>query len=469
MNSLLQNIYWKAPHIVKNIMASLNSRMLERQRFGTDYEKKLREIAERDTWRAEQFMDYQQQELCRLVRHAAARVPYYRKQFNDQGIDPASIRGSADLPLLPILEKPAVRVDPLSFVDETLDPSSLSIAHTSGTTGTPLDLYRNVELWSTQFAYWDARCRKIAGMQRRRNKSVTLGGHLVTEPKRTRPPFWVYNKRWNQLYMSSYHLAPEYMKYYIAELKKFNPEYIEGIASSVYALARFIVEEKIEPMPLKACFTTCETLFDYQREAIAAAFCCRTYNQYGAGEEVVFAAECRQGAMHLSPDVGILEVVDQNNSPVPAGETGELICTSLINFVQPFIRYRIGDIGALGTQPCTCGSPLPVLARIEGRIDDVLITRDGRRVGRLDPVFKGTRGVVEAQIIQDDYDKFRVRVVPSETYSDNDGKEICANLLERIGKGDIQIEIVPRIERSAGGKFKTVLQNMPAADKQAAR
>ncbi len=184
---------------------------------------------------------------------------------------------------------------------------------------------------------------------------------------------------------------------------------------------------------------------------------------------MVFAAECRQGALHLSPDVGIVEVVDQNNRPVPAGETGELICTSLINFVQPFIRYRIGDIGALGTQPCTCGSPLPVLARIEGRIDDVLITRDGRRVGRLDPVFKGTRGVVEAQIIQDDYDKFRVRVVPSETYSDNDGKEICANLLERIGKGDIQIEIVPRIERSAGGKFKTVVQNMPAADKQAAR
>jgi phenylacetate-CoA ligase len=461
MNTLLQSFYWNCPSCLQNAMASLNAGKLERLRFGRDYEKIMREIAERDAWRPDQFTEYQRQELTRLIMHAARNVPYYRQMFAETGIDPQQIREPRDLQCLPVLDKQAVRLNPIAFVDESLDRQKLTIAHTSGTTGTPLDLYRNVELWSTQFAYWDARCRKIAGMQRRRNKSATLGGHLVTAPNRTKPPFWVYNRRWKQLYMSSYHLAPEYMKFYIEELRSFKPDYIDGIASSVYALARFIVEEKLEPMPLKACFTTCETLFNYQREAILQGFCCRTYNQYGAGEEVVFAAECSHGTMHLSPEVGIVEVVDKNNHPVPPGETGELICTSLINFVQPFIRYRVGDTGALGAQTCSCGSSLPVLARIEGRIDDVLITREGRLIGRLDPVFKGTSGVVEAQIVQDDYDKFRVRVVPSDSFSEKDGQDIRKSLLERVGEAEIHVEIVERIDRTSSGKFRAVVCNLP--------
>jgi phenylacetate-CoA ligase len=160
-----------------------------------------------------------------------------------------------------------------------------------------------------------------------------------------------------------------------------------------------------------------------------------------------------------------VEVVDADNRPLPPGETGALICTSLINFVQPFIRYRVGDTGALGTQACSCGSPLPVLARIEGRIDDVLITREGRLIGRLDPVFKGTSGVVEAQIVQDDYDKFRVRVVPSDSFSEKDRQDIRDSLLERVGKGEVQIDIVDRIERTSGGKFRAVVCNLPRETK----
>ena len=102
-----------------------------------------------------------------------------------------------------------------------------------------------------------------------------------------------------------------------------------------------------------------------------------------------------------------------------------------------------------------------MLGNIEGRIDDVLITRDGRRIGRLDPVFKGTRGIVEAQIIQDDYDKFRVRVVPSKAYKEDDGREIRASLLERVGDGSVVIELVDSIERTSGGKFMAVVCNLP--------
>jgi phenylacetate-CoA ligase len=267
------------------------------------------------------------------------------------------------------------------------------------------------------------------------------------------------------LYMSSYHLAPQYLSHYVRVLRDFRADYIEGYPSSVYAIAQYILESNLAPIPFKACFTTAETLFDFQRQAIGQAFGCKTFNQYGCGEMAVFAAECECGNMHLSPEIGIVDVVDDDNQPVESGQVGHLICTSLINEVQPFIRYRIGDLGSLQPGGCPCGRPLPLLGRIEGRADDVLITRDGRRIGRLDPVFKISRGILEAQIVQDDYENFRVRIVPGVHYTDADGQDIVESLSLRLGKATICIELVPQIERTRAGKFKAVLSNLPENQK----
>ena len=86
---------------------------------------------------------------------------------------------------------------------------------------------------------------------------------------------------------------------------------------------------------------------------------------------------------------------------------------------MPLIRYKVGDLGSLSTseQPCGCGRTLPILDCVEGRADDVLLTRDGRRVGRLDPVFKTRLPLREAQIIQESLSRVRVRFVPGPHFS----------------------------------------------------
>jgi len=466
MASLGQKLYWKAPYFVKCWMASWNARRLDRWRYGAEYKRLLDEISRRDAWTPQQFRDYQNQQLCEVVALAAAHVPYYRELFAEGGIDPASIRSVDDLARLPVLEKSVVRADPAAFVDERLDRRKLMVAHTSGTTGTPLDLYRDVTQESAAFAYFDARCRAVAGMRRVRNPSVSLGGHLVAPPQRNRPPFWVHNRRWRHLYMSSYHLSPDYLGFYVEELRRFRGDYIEGYPSSVYAIANYIVANDLAPVPFKAGFTTAETLFDYQREAIRKAFSCRTYNQYGCGEMAVFAAECEHGSMHLSPEIGFVEVVDDDGRTVPVGQTGKLVCTSLINRVQPFLRYAVGDVGSLRAGQCPCGSLLPLLGDIEGRIDAVLITPDGRRIGRLDPVFKGAKGIAEAQIVQDDYDKFRIRIVPGKDYTRADGQRVIENLAQRLGEAEIRVELTGSIERTAAGKFRAVVCNLPGSRAQ---
>jgi len=465
MASLGQKLYWKAPYSAKCWMASWNARRLGRWRYGPEYEKLLKDIARRDAWTPQQFRDYQDRQVREIVGLAAAHVPYYRALFAEGAIDPASIRNVDDLAKLPVLEKHVVRADPVAFVDERLDRRRLMVAHTSGTTGTPLDLYRDVTQESAAFAYFDARCHAVAGMRRVRNPSVSLGGHLVASPERNRPPFWVHNPRWRQLYMSSYHLSPDYLGFYVEELRRFRGDYIEGYPSSVYAIANYVVANDLAPVPFKACFTTAETLFDHQRQTIERAFASRLYNQYGCGEMTGFAAECAGGSMHLSPEIGFVEVLDDDGKPVPAGQTGKLVCTSLINRVQPFLRYAVGDVGSRKAGQCPCGRLLPLLGGIEGRIDAVLITRDGRRIGRLDPVFKGAKGIAEAQIVQDDYDKFRIRIVPGKDYTSADGQRVTENLAQRLGEADIRVELTGSIERTAAGKFRAIVCNLPEAQR----
>lgn len=460
MSSIVQKIYWKSPYFVKNWIASINAWKLDHQRYGREYQQIIDEIAEHDKWSTEKFLEYQSQQLCSLIQHAAAKVPYYRKIFSEAGIDPKSITGPSELQRLPILEKEIVRSDPKSLVDETLDIGKLLVSRTSGTTGTPVNLYRNVWLNCVAFAYNEARCHGVAGMERRVNPSVSLGGHPVAAAERTKPPFWVYNRRWKQLYMSSYHLSPKYLGYYVDELRKFKADYIAGYPSSVYAIAQYIVENDLEPVPFKACFTTAEILFDYQRDIIKKAFGCKTYNQYGCGEQVVFAAECPAGLMHLSPEVGLVEVVDDNDRPVPVGESGHLICTNLINRVQPFIRYRVGDVGSLRLGQCPCGSPLPMLGAIEGRTGDILVTRDGRRISYLGQTFYGAHGIAMGQIIQDDFDRYRIRIVPSKDYVEADGQALVNRLTQYVGEARIEVELVEEIERTSAGKFKPVICNL---------
>lgn len=460
MATLKQRLYWKAPYFAKKWLVSLYARKLDGHRHGKAYQEILSDIASRGNWSREQFEAYQRRQLKTLIRHAVEKVSYYRRVYAERGIRPEMISGLEDLRQLPILKKEVVRREPECLLDESLDRNTLLVEHTSGTTGTPLTIYRDVWLDSAAYAYGTARWYEVAGLCRRRNPSICSFGHLVVEPRRTKPPFWVENRRWKQLYLSSYHLAPNYLDCYIEEMRRFSADFLECMPSTAYVLARHILDKGLAPIPFKACFTSAETLFDYQREAIKEAFCCKTFDQYGCCELVVFAAECEFGSMHLSPEVGIVEVVDDRDQPVSHGQTGHLICTSLINRVQPFIRYRLGDRGALKDGFCACGSQLPMMASIEGRDDDVLVTSDGRLIGRLDPVFKRTSGIVEAQIIQDDYDKFRIRVVPSPSYTEKDGEETRASLLARVGHGKVDIELVDQIERGSRGKFRAVVCNV---------
>jgi phenylacetate-CoA ligase len=173
------------------------------------------------------------------------------------------------------------------------------------------------------------------------------------------------------------------------------------------------------------------------------------------------------GKLHLWPEVGWVEVFESAQS-IDSGAPSELVCTSLLNVDMPLIRYRVGDSGVLPmvNEACSCGRTLPTLASIEGRADDLLYTSDGRCVGRLDPVFKVQLPVREAQIIQEALGKIRVRYVPTADFTTAVAHSIVQRLQERLGTVEVLLERVDEVPRERNGKFRAVLCNLPAEERE---
>jgi phenylacetate-CoA ligase len=466
MNPALARLYRAAPPAVQGMAASAWGRWLSWTRFGKDSEQRVAEALERDRWPADRLRAWREERLAEMLDHAARRVPYYRAQWDERRR--RGDRAATDrLENWPTLPKEELRRDPSRFLaDDARRP--LLAERTSGTTGTPLTVWLDRSAVRGWFAAYEARIRRWNGVTRF-DPWANLGGQLVVPRERARPPFWVWNSGMRQLYLSSYHLAPGRAASYAEALREHGVRSAIGYPSSLASLASFAAGEGVALPPLEVVVTNAEPLFPAQRERLASAFRAAVRETYGMSEGVAGASECAQGAMHLWPEPGIVEIFDDGHSaPAAAGSVGRVVATGLLNRAMPLIRYETGDRAALaGDAPCACGRALERLRAVEGRLDDVLVLRDGTRVGRLDPVFKADLPIREAQIVQVAADRLRVLVVPDGgTLPPAAAADLTAALRERVGRS-VSIEIVPvaEIPRTAAGKLRAVVALPPGGER----
>jgi phenylacetate-CoA ligase len=243
-----------------------------------------------------------------------------------------------------------------------------------------------------------------------------------------------------------------------------------GYTSSLHALAQATLESELQGLNMTVAITNAEPVYDYQRAAITRAFNCPVREAYGMAEIIVAASECAATRLHLWPEVGWVEVME-NNESLPYGASGDLVCTGLLNVDMPLIRYRTGDRGALAGGPgsCQCGRTLPIIGNVEGRADDLLYTMDGRRIGRLDPIFKANLPIREAQVIQEALDCVRVRYVPTANFRPDHESAIIQRLKARMGSVEIIMEPVDEVPREPNGKFRAVICALPKEQEEFAK
>lgn len=456
MKSIAENLFLKSPVFLQNIALSIYGLKSQYIRLGGNYQNYYDRASSHLKYTQTELNAYIESVLIKTINDAVENVPYYRELFQRENIPSHAIKSIEDLKRIPILEKDEIRKAPRNFVNETFNANSLLIIHTTGTTGTPLKIYSNAETRQRNYAFYN-RFLNQAGIAFKR-KRATFGGRIIVPAKQKSPPFWRYSYFQKNLLFSSYHLTDENIPFYIQQLTKFKPDYIDTYPSSLFCIAQYAKSHNIDLRGItKGITTSAETLFPEQRHTIESVFGVPIFDQYGAAEMCVFVGQCKEGKYHIHTDYGVIEFLREDGSGAKPGEESEIVCTSFINPVMPLIRYRIGDRGIFSDRACKCGSVFPVMEKILGRIDDVIITPDGKRIGRLSPVMKGFP-VKEIQFVQKVQSEVDVFIVKAPGYDDNAEIELINQLRNRLGEVIlINIKYVDRINRGKGAKLKSIV------------
>lgn len=410
----------------------------------------------------QEFWDYQTAAFRDMYKFAVTRVPYYT---NHPDLYPANLpldgNALALLSRLPILEKQTVREHNIELWPKPTLPLT-SFHTTSGTTGTPLRLPATVWERGLTRAILEEWYFRICGS--RKPRTLSLSGFL-TPSATDKELVWVDHLTGN-LCLSIYSLNRANRSRIINYLERLKPQLIYGYASAVHQLALLFEDVEFPLQGQCVAVVTSEVLQPTWRTTIESSLCRKVFDMYGSQEGSHLALECLQGQMHINPLVGIIEIVDEQGQLVRPGDSGKVLVTGLIRRSMPLIRYAVGDtVQFTGyASHCACGLSWPTIGRIDGRSEDLVRTRDGRRIGYL--CFHATKnlsGIKEAQLVQTGYEQFLCNIVPSETeVMDRHHLEqaITGQITMRLQiPVNIEFRYVDTIPRGRNGKFKAVVVN----------
>jgi phenylacetate-CoA ligase len=465
MSKLTERVYLASPVWTQKLGVHAFGWYWRHRRLGPAFEKYQREYIERESWSSDRFHNYMEDCLRNQLRHAFQNVAYYHHKFQEYGIAERDIVKFRidDLPRFPLLEKPLLRTNPELLLTRHAAKHPPSCFQTSGTTGTPLRLYWDLECHQHNIAVRAARSFRWAGVGYREPRAV-VAGRVILDPKRNSAPFWRFNVWEKQLYLSAFHILPQNMPDYVAALNKYRPVTLTGFPAALSFLAKAIEDAGLRPPKPRAIVTTSEALRPEMREIIERVFEAKAYEEYGSVENCVLATECEHGRMHVHPDFGFVELLRPDRTAAGPGETGEMVVTGFANTSQILIRYRIGDLAQWSAKPCPCGRTLfPVLEAVVGRQEDVLLFPDGRGMMRCEFLFKDLPGVAEAQVVQESLTHLVINIVPSVQYGGSEADMIRTRMRSRYGLGpDYQIEVrrLEKIPRERNGKFRPVVSHL---------
>lgn len=385
--------------------------------------------------------DYENDCFIKLFKRAITLSPFYKLHYQKHGISIDSIRGIDDIRKLPPIGKEIVRNEGRQML--TIPRIFFTKGYTSGTTGSPLEVYRSLKSVIVEQSY-QLHFRMTHGWNEG-DPIVSMRGVLG------RGQTHKYDKVENVLYISSYNINQTNILLYKKLIDDFKPKLILAYPSSLELLCNELDYKKLT-VNIPVAITSSETLYDFQRLKAQNLLGSQVFDWYGNAERTIAIAEYESGKYYFVPGYGIAEK-----------ENGKIYTTSLINSDFPLIRYEVGDNiewdNSTDPEDLTIG--LKRIKQITGREDDIIILKDGTKIGRLDIAFKGIRNIKNSQIIQDIIGEIRVNIVPVNSPFDSRALEV--NLKKLLGE-NILINFCEvtndAIERSAAGKYKLVINKL---------
>ncbi|MGI5869236.1 MAG: phenylacetate--CoA ligase family protein [Kiritimatiellia bacterium] len=324
-----------------------------------------------ETLSRDELTALQNERLKKIVRHAAENSPYFRKKFAIAGVDPQDFRGLDDLHQLPFMSKADFREQyPLGM--SCVDKRSLAEMHmSSGSTGTPVVMpYTQADL--DQWAETMARCYVMAGAVKGDVCQITPGFGLFNGG------FGCYHgARAAGLFVLPCGAGNTTRQIKLAQ--DFETRVITGVVSYAIRIMEILGEQKQKLPSLEIGIFGAETFSNEMRDRIRSGLGIEVFDIYGMTETGgigTLGMDCPDhSGIHVWDDHVITEIVDPaTGEPVPDGEYGEVVVTTLTREALPVIRFRTGDRSRIVSRAaCACGRTHTRLDKITGRLDDMMI------------------------------------------------------------------------------------------------
>ena len=421
-----------------------------------------RALEQSQWWPRERLETLRVERLRALLGHAATHVPYYRDLFRSLDFDPRSVRAVTDLQRLPFLDKPLIRANTDALKAD--DARGLARFNTGGSSGVPLIFYIGNERVSRDVAAkW--RATRWWGVDIGDPEIVLWGSpiELGAQDRVRRLRDGLMRTR----LLPAFEMSDARVDGFIREMRAVRPRMLFGYPSAFAHIATRARRTgvRLDDIGVRTVFVTSERLYDHQRTLIEEVFGAPVANGYGGRDAGFIAHQCPQGAMHLTAEDIIVEIVDRDGRVLPDGQSGEIVVTHLATRDYPFIRYRTGDIGTLATTPCRCGRGLPVLQDIQGRSTDFIVAQDGTVMHGLALIYilRDLPGVEAFRIEQLTTDHTKVAVVAGPAYPADGDERVRQGFRARLGRTvDITVDHVEAIPAEGSGKFRYVVSRVAA-------
>ena len=387
--------------------------------------------------------ELQELKLRRLIWNAYEKVSYYRSMFDRAGVKPEDINTSEDLKKIPVTRKSDLQAQGRrSITSLAFEPTELSCEHTSGSTGRPFTVLFDRDFTGVRDSLF-LRALTTAGYRVGQKLLLITSDH----PPKT-------NRRLLRWHYVPIRQSPEEL---LKEFNEFRPDMLYGCTTALRLLARHIKKTVSAAHRPRRVVATAEMLDSSTRGFLEEIFDAELFEFYGLTEMGIVGSECpRHEGFHLAEDTSIVEFV-----PIANGTGGKrMVMTNLELMSMPFIRYETNDIGLPGNgHRCSCGRGLSMLKQVEGRIVDCIKLRDGRLVSpyRITCALEKLPGVMRYQVVQDDYERFIVKVVTTPKANESLNTRIVETMQSVLGE-EIQVPVAraDSLEPPLGKKFRVI-------------
>lgn len=315
------------------------------------------------------YKKIQTEKLRQIVAYAFESFSYYREKMSQVGLTPTDIQGLEDLEKLPYTVKEELQ-EKLGFdkIFQRMAGKLRYIGFTTGTVATPMPVYYTHD----DFERWEKNLAKglsMAGITNKDVVQITFGRcgiacvvllGAIRRTGATGIPIDADSGAASEL---------------IQRMEQFHVSFLLTFPSIVREFCRIVESKRVKGSRyLKKIFLMGESWSEAFRRRVEDALNVEVYDIYGSTEVGMVAVECSaHNGLHVLPDQVLVEILDPyTGKPVDQGEEGEIVVTTFWKEALPLIRYRTGDIASEIEDFCRCGSDLPRISRIKGRIRDLI-------------------------------------------------------------------------------------------------